>query len=424
MRIAVRAESAQRERPRFDPETLRGDFPPLCHELRSGVPLVYLDNAATSLKPRAVIEAVQQYYAEYPANVHRGLHALSERATEAYESARETVANWIGAADPAEVVFTRGATEAVNVVARSWGRRFLRGGDEVVATVLEHHSNFVPWLMLAEEHGVVLRLAELTDDGRLDLDSFEEQLSPRTRLVTITGMSNVLGTVPPLEQIVRRSHEAGAVVLIDAAQSVPHEPPDVRALDADFVAFSGHKMCGPTGIGVLCAKREHLEAMPPLFGGGNMVLRVEQTRADWNEVPWKFEAGTPPIAEAIGLGAAVDYLKQFDASALQRHERALTRYAHERLGGIKGLRLLGPQPTDKGPIVSFTVDGLHPHDLAQLVDREGVAVRAGHHCAMPLHERLGIAASARASFYLYNTLEEVDRLAEAIGKAKSIFRLG
>jgi cysteine desulfurase/selenocysteine lyase len=408
----------------FNPGEVRRDFPCLGTQLRAGVPLVYLDSAATSLKPWPVIRAVQSYDADYPANVHRGLHTLSERATAAYESARARVARFIGAADPAQVVFTRGTTEAINLAAQSWGGTFLRPGDEVVLSVLEHHSNLVPWQMLARRIGLALRFADVTDDGRLELDSFERQLSDRTRLVAITAMSNVLGTIPPLEEVIDRAHRRGALVLLDAAQAMAHLPVDVTALGADFVAFSGHKMCGPTGVGVLYAQREHLEAMPPVIGGGSMVVRVGRDEAEWNEVPWKFEAGTPPIAQAIGLGAAVDYLSRFDRPALWAHERALTAYAHRVLTALAGVRLLGPEPGQKGGIVAFTVAGVHPHDLAQLVDRDGVAIRAGHHCAMPLHDRLGVAASARASFSLYNTAAEIDRLAEAIERAQRVFRRG
>ncbi len=412
-----RAEAAP-----FDPEAVRRDFPAIHQDVRPGVPLIYLDSAATSLKPWPVIRAVQGYDTEYSANVHRGLHTLSERATEAYESARARVARFIGAADPAQVVFTRGTTEAINLVAQSWGRTFLKPGDEVVVTLLEHHSNLVPWQMLAREVGLKLEFVDVTDDGRLELDAFERLLSDRTRLVAITSMSNVLGTVPSLEEFIGRARRRGTLVLVDAAQSVGHRPLDVTALDADFVAFSGHKMYGPTGIGVLYAKREHLEAMPPVMGGGSMVLRVDREGAQWNEVPWKFEAGTPPIAQAIGLGAAVDYLAALDRPALMDHERRLTEHAHQALSAIPGVHLLGPAPEYKGGILGFTVDGVHPHDLAQLLDRAGVAIRAGHHCVMPLHDRLGVGASARASFALYNTLEEVERLAEAIEGAQRVFR--
>jgi cysteine desulfurase/selenocysteine lyase len=408
----------------FEVEAVRADFPALDQEVRPGVPLVYLDSAATALKPWPVIRAVGAYDANYPASVHRGLHTLSERATQAYESARERVGRFIGAADPARIIFTRGTTESINLVAQSWGGAFLEPGDEVLLTILEHHSNLVPWQMLAQRRGLTLKFADVTGDGRLDLESFERQLSGRVRLVAVTAMSNVLGTIPPLGELIDRAHRRGALVLIDAAQGLAHAPLDVTGLDADFVAFSGHKMCAPTGVGVLYAKREHLEAMPPVMGGGSMVLRVDRQSAEWNDVPWKFEAGTPPIAQAIGLGAAVDYLGRFDRSALLAHQRNLTRQAYRVLAGLSGVRLLGPDPESqpKGGIISFLVEGVHPHDLAQLLDHDGLAIRAGHHCAMPLHQRLGVAASARASFALYNTIAEVDQLAEAIERAKWTLR--
>jgi cysteine desulfurase/selenocysteine lyase len=408
----------------FDVAAVRADFPALDQEVRPGVPLVYLDSAATALKPWPVIRAVGAYDTDYPASVHRGLHTLSERATQAYESARVRVGQFLGAADPAEVIFTRGTTESINLVAQSWGGTFLEPGDEVLLTLLEHHSNLVPWQMLARRRGLTLKFADLTDDGRLDLESFDQQLSGRVRLVAVTALSNVLGTIPPLGELIDRAHQNGAVVLIDAAQGLAHAPLDVTGLDADFVAFSGHKLCGPTGVGVLYAQREHLEAMPPVMGGGSMVLRVDLQGAEWNDVPWKFEAGTPPIAQAIGLGAAVDYLARWDRSARAAHQHSLIRYAHQVLSGLDGVRLLGPDPDcqPKGGILSFLVDGVHPHDLAQLLDHDGVAIRAGHHCAMPLHQRLDIAASARASFALYNTIAEVERLAEAIERAQRTLR--
>jgi cysteine desulfurase/selenocysteine lyase len=407
---------------RFEPESVRRDFPALHQEVRPGVPLVYLDSAATSLKPWPVIRAVEEYMVDYPASVHRGLHSLSERATEEFESARRRVAWFLGAEDPAEVVFTRGTTESINLVAQGWGRAYLKPGDEIVLSVLEHHSNLVPWQMLARERGVVLKFAEVTDSGRLDFASFARLMSPRVRLVAVTGMSNVLGTLTPLREIAELAHLRRALVLVDGAQYVPHRPVDVADLGIDFLAFSGHKLLGPTGIGVLYGRRELLEAMPPVMGGGGMVLRVDRSGAEWNEVPWKFEPGTPPIAEAIGLGAVVDYLARFDRMALMAHERRLTEHAHRVLGDLPGLRLLGPEPPDKGGLVAFTVEGVHPHDLATLLDRRGVAIRAGAHCAMPLHERLGVPATARASFSLYNTVAEVDRLAEAIETARRVFR--
>jgi cysteine desulfurase/selenocysteine lyase len=407
-------------RPAFDVEAVRADFPALGQEVRPGIPLVYLDSAATTLKPRPVIEAVRAYDVDYPASVHRALHTLSERATAAYESAREAVARFIGAADPACVIFTRGATESINLVARTWGETFLQPGDEVLLTILEHHSNLVPWQMLARRRGLTLRFVDIADDGRLDLESFERQLGDRVRLVAITAASNVLGTIPPLDRIAARARERGAKILVDAAQSIAHQPTDVAAMDVDFLAFSGHKLYGPTGVGVLYARREHLEAMPPMLGGGSMVLRVDHHDAEWNELPWKFEAGTPPIAQAIGLGAAVEYLSRLDRAALAAHEDGLTRRAYETLSGIEEVRLLGPDPGEhpRAGVIGFLVDGVHPHDLAQLLDRDGVAIRAGHHCCMPLHRRLGLPASARASLALYNTGADVDRLAGAIEGAK------
>jgi cysteine desulfurase/selenocysteine lyase len=407
----------------FDVQRIRADFPALKQEVSPGVPLVYLDSAATSLKPAMVVDAVNDYLANYSANVHRGLHSLSERATEAYEGAREKVARFLGADDPAQIVFTRGTTEAINLVAQSWGRTALNPGDVILVSELEHHSNLVPWQMRVRDAGAVLKYVDLTEDCQLDSDSLEAAMTERVRLVAVTGMSNVTGTMPPLERIIELARKSGARVLIDAAQSLPHHRLDVRRLDADFVAFSGHKMCGPTGIGVLYAKRELLEAMPPVMGGGSMVVRVDRHAAEWNEVPWKFEAGTPPIAEAIGLGAAVDYLGGLAPEQVASHERMLLAHAHQVLGQIKGLRIHGPTSLDeKGAIVSFTLEGTHPHDVAQLLDRPGVAIRAGHHCAMPLHTWLGIPASARASFFLYNTVNEVEHLAQAIERVKKLLR--
>lgn len=409
---------------RLDVERVRGDFPPLGEELRPGVPLRYFDSASTALKPRSVIEAVRECMADYPANVHRGLHALSERATEAFEEARIKVARYLGVEDSAQVIFTRGTTEAINLAARSWGRLALRPGDAIVVSELEHHANLVPWQLIARETGAELRYVELTDDMEYDLDAFDRLFDDgRVRMVATTGMSNVTGVRPPVEEIVRRSRERGARVLIDAAQSLAHERLDVTSLGVDFAAFSAHKVFGPTGVGVLYGKREHLEAMEPVLGGGNMVLRVERHRAVWNELPDKFEAGTPAIAEAIGLGAAIDYLEALDHEAVAQHERTLIEHAHKVLGAVEGMRILGPAATGgKGPIVGFTLEGTHPHDLSQLLDRSGVAIRAGHHCAMPLHARLGIPASARASLALYNTTEEIDHLAGALGSIKTLLR--
>lgn len=406
----------------FDPLTVRSDFPPLSREIRPGVPLTYLDNAATALKPRVVLEALAAYTGEYPANVHRGLHALSERATEAFEEARITVAKFLGAAEAEEIIFTRGTTESINVVAQAWGRANLKPGDEILVSVLEHHSNLVPWQMIARETGATLVFADVLDDGTLDVESVGRLLgSGRVKMLPVTGMSNVTGATPPVAELARLAHAHGSLILVDAAQSLPHGPCDVKALGVDFLAFSGHKVCGPTGVGVLYGRRPLLEAMPPLFGGGSMVLRVGRTDAVWNDIPWKFEAGTPPIAEAIGLAAALEYLVPLDWPAIHRHEQALATRAHELLGALPGIQIVGPEPARKGGIVSFTSEGVHPHDLSQLSDREGVAIRAGHHCAMPLHERFRLSATARASVLFYNTAEEIDRLAHAIGSAQRVF---
>ncbi len=393
---------------------LRTDFPILAREVRPGVPLVYLDTAATSLKPVRVIEALAEHYRQRSANVHRGIYAIAEEATAAYEAAREKVARFINARTPEEVVFTRGTTESINLVALSWGRANLRAGDEVIVSELEHHANLVPWQQICRQTGATLRHLRLTEDGELDLDHFRQLLSERTKMVAVSGGSNVLGTIPPLHEIVRLAHEAGALVLVDGAQSVPHRGCDVQALGCDFLAFSGHKMCGPEGIGVLYGRRELLEAMPPLYTGGEMVKKVSLTEARWNDVPWKFEAGTPPVAMAVALGTAIDYLSEIGFSFIEAHEAAITRYAYERLQEVPGLRIWGPPADRRGAVVSFSIDGLHPHDVAQFVDRFGVAVRAGHHCAQPLHELLGLRATTRASFYFYNLAEEVDRLVEAL----------
>ncbi len=407
--------------PMFDPHSIRADFPALAREVRPGVPLIYLDNAATSLKPWPVIRAVQAYDVDFPANVHRGLHTLSEEATAAYEGARGKIARFLNASSDSEIIFTRGTTDSINLVALSWGRATLRQGDEILLSAMEHHANLVPWQMLAQEKGVVIRYAELAPDRTLDLDSFDRQINERTKLVAITAMSNVLGTIVPIQEITRRARSAGAVLLVDAAQAVPHQRIDVRALDVDFLAFSGHKMCGPTGIGVLYGRQALLDQMPPVIGGGDMVTHVDRAGAEWNELPWKFEAGTPPIAQAIGLGAAVDYLSQFPWDQVVALHHSLVRRAEALLSAIGGIHLLTPPNQVNGGVISFTVDRVHPHDLAQILDRSGVAIRAGQHCAMPLHQTLGLAATARASFYLYNKHEDVDVLAEMLQNAQKVF---
>ena len=406
----------------LDVERIRADFPVLQRTV-NGVPLIYLDNAATSQKPAVVIQAIEDYYRSYNANVHRGVHALSEEATAAYEGARKKVAKFIHARSSREVIFTRNATEAINLVAYSWGSANVKAGDEIIITDMEHHSNIVPWQLLAERTGAKVHFIPVTDAGHLDLDAYAALLSERTRIVAFTGMSNVLGTITPAEEIIARAHAAGAVALLDASQLVPHLGADVQALQADFMAFTGHKMCGPTGIGVLWGRRELLEAMPPFLGGGDMIREVHREVSRWNDLPWKFEAGTPSIAEGIGMGMAVDYLNSVDLDKVHRHEQSLTRHALERLGQIRGLTLYGPPAEDRGGVVSFYVEGIHPHDLATLLDQRGIAIRAGHHCAQPLIEHLGVPATARASFYMYTTHAEIDALAEGLEAAKKVFGL-
>ncbi len=400
---------------------IRRDFPILDRETRPGVPLVYLDSTATSQKPEAVIHAMDDYYRRSNANIHRGIHTLAEEATAAYEAARQRVVNFIHSPSPRQVVFTRNTTESINLVAQTWGRAFLKNGDVVILTEMEHHSNLVPWQILAAERGLRLEFIPVTPDGLLDLEAYRQLLGLQPRLVAFTHMSNVLGTINPAEEIIRLAHQVGAVTLVDGAQSVPHFPVDVQALDVDFMAFSGHKMCGPTGIGVLYGRRVLLEAMPPFLGGGDMIKRVHLRSFTPNDLPHKFEAGTPAIAEAIGLGVAVDYLSGVGMQAIAAHEREIVAYTLDRLAEIPGLSVFGPSAEHKGGVVSFILDGVHPHDVSQILDRYGVAVRAGHHCAMPLHEKFNLPATTRASFYLYNYLEEVDRLVEAIYKVKDIF---
>ncbi|HVX62491.1 MAG TPA: cysteine desulfurase [Pirellulales bacterium] len=406
----------------LDPEVVRADFPILSTILHGDKPLAYLDNAATTQRPRQVIQALVDVYEKQYANVHRGIHWLSDQSTDLYEEAREKARAFINASQREEVLFTYGTTEGINLVARSWGDANVRAGDEILLSVMEHHSNLVPWQQLAARTGAVLRHIPITDDGLLELDKLPELLGPKTKLVAIASVSNVLGTINPVKEIVRQAHAAGAVVLVDAAQSAPHQVTDVQDLDADFLAFSGHKLMGPSGVGILYGKRELLEAMPPFLGGGSMIRRVRLDGFEPADLPAKFEAGTPPIVPAIGLGAALDYISRIGLDAIHEHERLLTVRAHEVLESLGGIRFLGPAPEKKAGIVSFTLEGIHAHDIAQLLDRQGIAVRAGHHCTMPLHKRLGVNASARASFYCYNTLAEVDRLGEALHEAKRIFR--
>jgi len=405
----------------LDLARIRADFPILAREVRPGVPLVYLDSTATSQKPLSVLEAMDTYYRRSNANVHRGIHALAEEATALYEGARERVAKFIRARSTREIIFTRNTTEAINLVAYSWGRANVRAGDAVVITEMEHHSNIVPWQMLAAEKGAALKVIPITDEGELDLAAFETILKQSPKIVCLAHMSNVLGTINPVTEIAAKAHAAGALVLVDGAQSVPHFPVDVQALGVDFLAFSAHKMCGPTGIGILWARQELLEAMPPFLGGGDMIKRVYLHEFKANELPHKFEAGTPAIAEAVGFGAAVDYLAAVGMEAIHAHEQEIIAYALERLEEVPGVKVYGPSAEKKGGVAAFSLDGAHPHDVAQVLDRYGIAIRAGHHCAMPLHDRLNLPATSRASFYLYNTHEEVDQLIEGLYKVKKMF---
>ncbi len=403
----------------YDVERIRADFPILYRDVY-GKPLVYLDNAASAQKPRAVIEAMDHVYRFEYANVHRGLHFLSNLATSKYEDARELVQRFLNAGSPDEIVFTRNATAAINLVADSFGALRIGEGDEIVLSIMEHHSNIVPWHFRRERHGAVLKWVPIADNGELLMDEFERLLTPRTKLVAITHMSNVLGTVVPVKEIIRLAHARGIPVLVDGSQSAVHMTVDVRDLDCDFYVFTGHKTYGPTGIGVLYAKKAHLDAMRPYQGGGNMIEAVHVDRITYGKTPQKFEAGTPPIVEAIGLGAALNYMMQVGRDKIARHEAELMGYAHARLAELPWLKIYGTAP-GKGGIVSFTVDGLHPHDVATIIDRSGVAVRAGHHCAQPLMERFGLTAVCRASFAMYNTKAEVDALVDALKRAHELF---
>jgi cysteine desulfurase/selenocysteine lyase len=411
----------------IDVARIRKDFPILDRTVRGGRPLVYLDSANTSQKPRQVIDTLTEFYERHNANIHRATHELGEEATAAYEGARIKVAQFIGASDESEVVFTKNVSEAINLVAYAVGnaapgRLRLGNGDEVVISEMEHHSNIVPWQLLCQRTGARLRWFSVTPDGRLDLDQADDLINERTKIVAISHQSNVLGTINPVADIAARAHAVGAVVLVDAAQSVPHGLMDVGSLGADFVGFTGHKMCGPTGIGVLWARRALLDEMPPFLGGGEMIETVSMDRSTYAPPPHKFEAGTMPIAQAVGLGAAIDYLSDLDLAAVRAHEQNLVRSALRALGEIDGLRILGPtEPVDRGSAISFTLEGAHPHDVSQVLDDRGVAVRAGHHCAWPLHRALGVQASTRASFYLYNIAEEVDALADGIRTAQKFF---
>ncbi len=403
----------------FDPLAVREDFPILRQKVY-GKPLVYLDNAATTHKPRVVIEAIERFYENDNSNIHRGLHALSERATAAFEAARDTVRRTLNAADLREIVFTRGTTEAINLVAQSFARPRLRPGDEIVISTLEHHSNIVPWQMVCEATGARLRVIPIGEAGELDMKAYEALLGPRTRLVAIVHVSNALGTINPVERVIEAAHARGIPVLLDGAQAVAHMKVDVRALDCDFYAFSGHKVYGPTGIGVLYGKVEHLEAMPPYQGGGDMIASVTFEKTTWNRLPYKFEAGTPHIAGGIGLAAALDYLDRLGLEGRAAHEQDLLVRATAALRAIPRVRIIGTAPA-KASVLSFVIDGIHPHDIGTILDRDGIAIRAGHHCTQPLMDRFGVPATARASFALYNTRDEVDALAKGVARVIEVF---
>jgi len=405
----------------LDATRIRNDFPTLDQTVH-GKPLVYLDNAATSQKPRAVLDAIAEYYERDNANVHRGIHELSRRATVAYEEARAKVAGWINAPDPSEIIWTRGTTEAINLIAIAWGLDNVREGDEILISVLEHHSNIVPWQILAARRKAELRYIELDDQGRLILDDLDSLLSERTKIVSIAHVSNSLGTINPVKEIAEAAHAVGAIVVVDGAQGAVHTKVDVQELGADFYALSGHKLCGPTGIGALWGRKELLESMSPYQGGGEMIHMVGRDESTWAQVPHKFEAGTPNIVGAIGLGAAIDYLSEIGIEAIAAHERELMEYALEKLSAIPNLTVYGPESLDeRSAVISFTLGDAHPHDISTILDADGVAVRAGHHCAQLVMKHFGVSATARASFYLYNTKDDVDRLVEGLEQVASIF---
>ena len=403
----------------LDVERLRADFPILRRKVH-GKPLVYLDNAATSQKPQAVIDSLVHYYSKINSNIHRGIHLLSEEATAAYEQARLLVKDFINAAEEREIVFVRGTTEAINLVAQSYGRAFVKPGDEIVITAMEHHSNIVPWQLLGEQTGARLRVVPINDEGELLIDELEPMLTGKTRLVAVAHVSNALGTINPVKRIVQIAHRRGIPVLLDGAQAVPHMKIDVQDLDCDFYAFSAHKMFGPTGVGILYGKARWLEKMPPYQGGGSMISLVTFEKTHYNALPYKFEAGTPDIGGGIALGAAIDYLGSIDFEAAARHEKGVLDYGSEVLSQIKGLRIIG-QASEKAGVLSFVLDGVHPHDIGTILDREGVAVRAGHHCAMPIMQRFGVPATVRASLAFYNTREEIDALGRAVRKVREVF---
>ncbi len=407
----------------LDVNKVRADFPILDVEAYPDTPLVFLDSAASSQKPTAVIEAMNRYYRTINANVHRGIYRFSEDATNAYEAARGKVARFINARESAELIFVRNTTEAFNLAAYSWGRANINAGDEILLTEMEHHANIVPWQLLAEEKEAIVRYIPVTADGFLDLSTLDELLTERTKILSFTAVSNVFGTINPIKKLVAAAHAVGALAMVDGAQAVPHMPVDVQAWDCDLFAFSSHKMCGPTGIGGLYGKRALLEAMPPFMGGGDMIRKVTFEGSTFADLPHKFEAGTPAIAEGIGFGAAVDYLNELGMEEIHAYEQFITTYALEELSEVKGLKLWGPPAGKRGGVAAFTIEGLHPHDIADLLDKDGIAVRAGHHCAMPLHKKFGINATTRASFYIHTTTDEVDKLVDSLNRIRKLFRL-
>lgn len=402
-------------------EKIKSDFPIFNRKIHSDKSLVYMDSAATSQKPEQVIRAMDDFYRDSNANIHRGIHELAEEATGLYEAARTRIAQFLHIEDARQIVFTRNTTESINLVARTWGTKFLQKGDLILLTRMEHHSNLVPWYMLKEEKDLRISFIEITESGELDLEQYAALLEQKPKLVAFAHMSNVLGTINPAQLITRMAHEAGALVLIDGAQSAPHFPVNLTELDADFFAFSAHKMCGPTGIGVLFGKLQLLEQMPPFLGGGDMIRKVTFEGFAVNSIPYKFEAGTPAIAEGVGFGATIDYLESVSMEAIARHEQELTRYAMQALGAEKDVTIIGPAAEKRGGVISFSFESVHPHDVAQILDGEGIAVRAGHHCAMPLHQQLNLPATTRASLYLYNSTEDIDALVKGLAKVRKIF---
>ncbi len=416
--VSMGKQSAGKE---FDVDRIRQDFPILRRKVNDK-PLIYLDNAATTQKPRSVVKALSDYYEKYNSNIHRAVHDLSEIATERYEDARKNTGSFINAASPREIVFTKNATEAINLIAYSLGAT-LKRGDEIVSTVMEHHSNIVPWQML-KSRGIKIKYVDIDDDGKLKMEQYSKLITKKTRMVTVTQRSNVLGTINDVKHIAKIAHESGAVIVVDGAQSVPHMPVDVRDLDVDFLAFSGHKMLGPTGVGVLYGKKELLEKMQPFLRGGDMIKEVSLEGAVFGDIPLKFEAGTSSIADVIALGTAIDYLSSLGMKNVRKHDVELTEYVLERLSEINGIKIYGPESaSNKSGIVSFNIDGIHSHDVASIVNEDGIAIRSGHSCAMPLMKRLGCNTTARASFYIYNTKNDIDKLAAALEKAKKIFRV-